>query len=81
MASTRRILVDYSTQLPGSRVLEDHYGVNLVGVAVPKSRPGRLAYISEFIEEAKASWLVQQTIERLGGRELELAFSGSSNAR
>lgn len=81
MASTRRILVDYSTQLPGSRVLEDHYGVNLVGVAVPKSRPGRLAYISEFIEEAKASWLVQQTIERLGGRELELAFFGSSNAR
>jgi polar amino acid transport system substrate-binding protein len=64
MASARRILLDYSTQLPGSRVLEDRYGVNLVGIAVPKGQPGRLAYISEFIEEAKKSWLVQQTIER-----------------
>jgi hypothetical protein len=73
MASARRILLDYSTQLPGSRVLEDPYGVNLVGIAVPKGQPGRLAYISEFIEEAKKSWLVQQTIERLGGRELEVA--------
>jgi polar amino acid transport system substrate-binding protein len=30
MASTRRILQDYPTQLPSSRVLEYHYGVNLV---------------------------------------------------
>jgi polar amino acid transport system substrate-binding protein len=73
MASTRRILLDYSTQLPGSHVLEDHYGVNLVGMAVSKGQPGRLAYITEFIAEAKTSWLVQQTLERLGGRELELA--------
>jgi polar amino acid transport system substrate-binding protein len=81
MASARRILLEYSTQLPGSRVLEDHYGMNLVGMAVPKGQPWRLAYISEFIEEAKTSWLVQQTIERLGGRELELAPPASSNDR
>ena len=81
MASTRRILLDYSTQLPGSRVLEDHYGVNPVGMAVPKGKTARLTYIIEFIEEAKTSWLVQQTLERLGGRELEIAPSGSSNAR
>lgn len=73
MASTRRILLDYSTQLPGSRVPEGHYGINLVGMAVPKSQPERLAYINDFIEDAKTSWLVQQTIERLGGGELELA--------
>jgi hypothetical protein len=45
-----------------------------------EGQPGRLAYISEFIEEAKKSWLVQQTIERLAGRELEVAPLESSNA-
>jgi polar amino acid transport system substrate-binding protein len=45
-------------------VLEEHYGANLLGMAVPKGQAARLAYISEFIEQAKASGLVQQAIER-----------------
>jgi polar amino acid transport system substrate-binding protein len=56
----------YCAKLPGSRVLEDHYGANLIGMAVPKGQTERLAYISEFIEQAKASGLVQQAIERAG---------------
>jgi hypothetical protein len=35
-------------------------------MAVPKDQAGRLAYFSEFIEEAKASGFVQQAIERAG---------------
>jgi polar amino acid transport system substrate-binding protein len=35
-------------------------------MAVPKDQAGRLAYISEFIEEAKASGLLQKAIERAG---------------
>jgi polar amino acid transport system substrate-binding protein len=65
-ASIRGVLLDYSAKLPGSRVLDDHYGANLVGMAVPKGQAGRLAYITEFIEHAKASGLVQQAIERAG---------------
>jgi hypothetical protein len=33
---------------------------------VPKGQTARLAYISEFVEQAKASGLVQQAIERAG---------------
>ena len=65
-ASIRAVLLAYSPKLPGSRVLADHYGANLLGMVVPKGRDARLAYISEFIEQAKASGLVQQAIERAG---------------
>ena len=63
-ASVRGVLLGYAPKLPGSRVLEEHYGANLVGMVVPKGQTARLAYITEFIEQAKASGLVQQAIER-----------------
>jgi polar amino acid transport system substrate-binding protein len=65
-ASVRGVLLAYSAKLPGSRVLDEHYGANLVGTVVSKGQTARLAYISEFIEQAKASGLVQQAIERAG---------------
>ena len=65
-ASVRGVLLGYAPKLPGSHVLEDHYGANLVGMVVPKGQAARLAYITEFIEQAKASGLVQQAIERSG---------------
>jgi polar amino acid transport system substrate-binding protein len=65
-ASIRAVLLAYSAKLAGSRVLEDHYGANLLGMVVPKGQAARLAYISEFIEQAKASGLVRQAIERSG---------------
>ena len=65
-ASIRPVLLEYSSKLPGSRVLEDQYGANLVGMVVPKGQPARLAYIREFVEQAKASGLVHQAIERAG---------------
>ena len=63
VASARQDLLKYSTRLPGSRVLEDRYGSSLAAIAVPKGSTGRLSYISEFIEAAKASGLVQQALE------------------
>jgi polar amino acid transport system substrate-binding protein len=63
-ASIRAVLLAYSSRLPGSRVLDDRYGANLLGMVVSKGQGARLAYISEFIEQAKASGLVQQAIER-----------------
>jgi polar amino acid transport system substrate-binding protein len=60
------VLLAYSARLPGSRVLDEHYGVNLIGMVVAKGQPARLAYITEFIEQAKASGLVQEVIERAG---------------
>jgi len=53
-ASTRPQLLEDSMRLPGSAVLEDRYGVNFSVFAVPKGSAPRLAYINEFIGEAKA---------------------------
>jgi polar amino acid transport system substrate-binding protein len=65
-ASIRGLLLEYSAKLPNSHVLDEHYGANLLGMVVPKGQAARLAYISEFIEQAKVSGLVQQAIERAG---------------
>src|SRR5262249_19147569 len=47
-ASIREMLLQYASQLPEARVLEDSYQSNLAGVAVIKGHAGRLAYMSEF---------------------------------
>lgn len=62
-ALPRDQLIDYARELPGSRVLDDAYGINHVGIAVAKGQPARLAYVSECVAEAKASGLVQRAIE------------------
>jgi polar amino acid transport system substrate-binding protein len=72
-ASARHLLADYSAQLPGSRVLKDRYGVNRPAVVVAKGQAARLAYISEFIEEIKASGFVRQAIARSGWRGVRVA--------
>jgi polar amino acid transport system substrate-binding protein len=72
-ASARLALVDYSAQLPSSRVLEDRYGANRPAVVVAKGQAALLAYISEFIEEIKASGFVQQAITRSGWRGVQVA--------
>jgi len=81
MASVRVSLLEYSTQLPGSRVLEDPYGANRMTMVVAKGQAGRLAYISEFIEDAKASGLVQRAIERGGARGYQVVSPGNPNAQ
>ena len=47
-----------------ARVLDDDYGANQPALVVAKGQAARLAYISEFVEYAKASGLVQQAIAR-----------------
>jgi hypothetical protein len=57
-------------------VLEDFFGGNLIAMTIPKEHPGRLAYISEFIEKAKASGLVQSAITHSGWRGVHVAPQG-----
>jgi polar amino acid transport system substrate-binding protein len=72
-ASVRPALLDYSGRLSGSRVLAESYGTNLPALVVAKGQTARLAYLSEFIEEAKASGLVQRAIERAGQAGYQVA--------
>jgi polar amino acid transport system substrate-binding protein len=73
MASLHEILLRYSAQLPGSRVMEQRYGFNTLAMAVAKGQTGRLAYLSEFVEAAKAAGVVQRAIDRSGWRGLHVA--------
>ncbi len=64
LAFPREHLLDFSAKLPGSRVLDDGYGINRVAMAVPKHRTAWLAYLDEFVVQAKASGLIKQAIAR-----------------
>jgi polar amino acid transport system substrate-binding protein len=79
MASTRLVLLDFSAKLAGARVLADRYGANINRMVVPKGKSEWLAYVNEFVEEAKASSAVQQFIERGGTRGVTVAPLGNSN--
>jgi polar amino acid transport system substrate-binding protein len=70
------MLLEYFTLLPGARVLEDRYGTNINRMVVPKGKAGWLAYVSEFVEEAKASGLVQKAIDRAGDRGVTVSPLG-----
>jgi len=81
VAASRGNLLALAGHLPGSRVLEDGFGAVFFAVLVPKGNAGRLAYVSEFIEEAKASGLVKQIIERAGLQGVQVAPAGNPSAR
>jgi len=51
----------------------DRYGAQFNRVVVPKGHAGRLAYANEFVEEAKASGLVQKAIDREGTSAFQVA--------
>jgi polar amino acid transport system substrate-binding protein len=72
LAGIRPGLLEYSNRLPGSRVLEDRYGANSVAMAVPKGQAGRLAYVSGFVEDAKASGLLLRAIANAGLRGVQV---------
>lgn len=73
LAGIRPGLLRYADALPGARVLESRYGANVLAIAVAKGFAGRLAYVGEFIEQAKASGLLHRTIAKAGLRGVEVA--------
>jgi polar amino acid transport system substrate-binding protein len=79
MASTRLVLIALSAKLSGARVLADRYGANINRMVVPKGKADWLAYLNEFVEEAKASGAVQQFIERGGTRGVTVSPPGNSD--
>jgi polar amino acid transport system substrate-binding protein len=66
MALSRESLTAVAPKIPGSRVLDDAFLSSTTAVAVPKNKPAALAYVSAFIEEAKASGLVRKSFDAVG---------------
>jgi polar amino acid transport system substrate-binding protein len=81
LAVPRPAALQFSARLPDSRVLADRFHTTSGAIAVPKGQAGRLAYISEFIEQAKGSGLVKSAIEHVGVRGVEVAPAGNSPNR
>jgi polar amino acid transport system substrate-binding protein len=80
-AGPRVVLMKLSSQAPGSRVLGDRFGDIVYVAMVPKGNAGRIAYVSDFIEEAKSSGLVQRAMDQYGLTGIQVAGSKVSDAR
>ncbi len=76
-AASRESLVALATTLPGSRVLDDAFMSSTTSICVPKDKPAALAYVTEFIEAAKASGLVRRAFDEMGLTTSVVAPAGS----
>jgi polar amino acid transport system substrate-binding protein len=73
MGSIKPILSELSNQLPGSRILDGRPGIDPHVVAMPKGRGPGVAYLRQFMEDAKSEGLVKAAIERAGLRGVVVA--------
>lgn len=77
IALGRDSLEDFAAQLPGSRVLEEHFWAVGTAIAVPNDRPAALAYVTDFIEAAKADGTVQKAFDNAKLKAAKVAPAGS----
>jgi polar amino acid transport system substrate-binding protein len=66
IAFGREALEGLLPKLPGARLLDGHFHATGAAVAVPKDKPAALAYVTAFIEDAKASGLVRKALDDNG---------------
>lgn len=76
IALSRESLGGLAKTIPGSRILDDAFLNSSTAVCIPKGRPAALAYVSEFIEEAKASGLVRRALDEMGLTASQVAPTG-----
>jgi polar amino acid transport system substrate-binding protein len=72
-ATPRVVALALAAKLPGSRVLADSFGVASYVAMVRKGHADRLAYITAFIEQAKASGMVKEIFDRFGLQGFKVA--------
>ncbi len=76
IALSRESLTGVVLKIPGSRILDGGILNSSTAVAVPKGKPEALAYVSTFIEEAKASGLVQKAFDAMNLKNSQVAPAG-----
>lgn len=76
IALSRESLAGLVDKVPGARILDDAFLNSSTAVCVPKGKPAALAYVSEFIEEAKASGLVRKALDEMGLTASQVAPAG-----
>lgn len=76
IALSREALTGVAPKFPGSRILDGGFLNSSTAVAVPKGKPEALAYVSQFIEEAKASGLVRKACDSMDLKNSQVAPAG-----
>jgi polar amino acid transport system substrate-binding protein len=76
LAFSRESLTGLQPKVPGSRILDGGFLNSTTSVAVPKGKSDALAYVTAFIEEAKASGLVRQAFDEMGLKSSQVAPAG-----
>ena len=67
-ATSKPILFEMSDQLPGSRILDGHWNLEHVAVAIPKGREAALDAVRRFVAEVRSNGVLTATVERAGLR-------------
>ena len=73
LAGLRPRLISDVERLPGARILDGRFTAVQQAVGTPRPRERAAAFLREFVEEAKASGLVQRFIDRHRVRGLSVA--------
>lgn len=73
LAGLTQALVSIQTEIPGSRIVEGRFMAVQQAVGTPRGRDAGLAYLRQFVEEAKASGFVANAIARGGFRGVTVA--------
>jgi len=76
IALSRESLAGLVAKIPGARILDDAFLNSSTAVCVPKGKPAALGYVSEFIEQAKASGLVRKALDEMGLTASQVAPAG-----
>jgi polar amino acid transport system substrate-binding protein len=72
MTSGNTYLLIVAAQWPGARVLKGGFSSESVAIVLPKGRPAALAYVTEFLEAAKASGIVRRAFDRIGLKDVSV---------
>lgn len=72
-AASVPFLVKVAAEVPGSRLLEPPFAVVPAVITVSPGRTAALAYLAEFVRQAKASGFIQQSIDRAGLQGVRVA--------
>src|SRR3989304_44428 len=76
IALSRESLTGVVLKIPGSRILDGGILNSSTAVAVPKGKPEALRYVSQFVEEAKASGLVRKSLDAMNLTNSQVAPAG-----
>ncbi|MGC1973397.1 MAG: transporter substrate-binding domain-containing protein [Pseudolabrys sp.] len=76
IALSRESLSGLTAKIPGSRVLDGGLLNSSTAVAVPKGKMEALAYVSQFIEDAKASGLMRKAFDDMDLKNSQVAPAG-----